>query len=58
LNIRAAGAREPGKWLVPSKGLPKDFAAQFADLDKLTVSSATVRRRTAKWVAIMREAKG
>jgi len=33
VEIKAAGARdEAGKWEVPSKGLPKEFATAFQDL--------------------------
>lgn len=56
-GIRVVGARETGRWRVPSKGLPEKFAAEFADLYKLTVSNAKVRQRTAEWIAIMRETK-
>jgi hypothetical protein len=43
---------------VPTKGLSNDFATDFADLYKLTVSNAKVRQRTAEWIAIMEETKG
>jgi hypothetical protein len=56
VDIRVAGAREPAKWEVPTKDLPEKFATEFADLYKLTVSSAKVRQRTAEWVQLMREA--
>lgn len=32
VEIRVPGVRESGKWEVPSKGLPKDFAATFKNL--------------------------
>ena len=58
VDIRVLGAREAGKWEVPSKGLPPAFAAEFADLYKLTVSNSEVRQRTAEWIQLMRETKG
>ena len=58
VDIRVPGAKEVGRWKVPSKGLPKDFAAALRDLYLLCVSSVTVRQRTAEWVRIMRETKG
>lgn len=57
VDISVAGAREHGHWEVPSTGLPKDFADAFRDLYMLSVSSATIRQRTAEWIAIMRETK-
>jgi transcriptional regulator with XRE-family HTH domain len=56
--INVPGAREVGKWKVPSKGLPQDFAAAFRDLYRLCVSRPSVRQRTAEWIEIMRETKG
>jgi hypothetical protein len=58
VDIRVLGAREAGKWEVPSKGLPPAFAAEFVDLYKLTVSNSKVRQRTAEWIQLMRETKG
>jgi transcriptional regulator with XRE-family HTH domain len=59
VEIRVPGVRESaGKWEVPSKGLPGEFAAALRDLYVLCVSSARVRQRTAEWVRIMRETKG
>lgn len=43
------------KWMVPTKGLNRDFAEKMSDLYRLCVSSALVRRRTKEWIAIMRE---
>ena len=43
---------------MPSKGLPEKFAAEFADLYKMTVSNSKVRQRTAEWIQLMRETKG
>lgn len=58
VEIRVPGARETGKWEVPSKGLPRDFAAAFRALYVLCVSNVKVRQRTTEWVEIMRETKG
>ncbi len=58
VEIRVPGARESGKWEVPSKGLPEGFADAFRDLYVLCASNARVRQRTAQWVAIMRETSG
>jgi hypothetical protein len=58
VDIRVPGARETGRWKVPLKGLPRDFAAALRDLYVLCVSNARVRQRTAEWVQIMRETKG
>jgi DNA-binding Xre family transcriptional regulator len=58
VEIRAPGVRETGKWEVPSKGLPRDFAAAFKNLYLLCVSDVKVRQRTAEWIALMRETKG
>jgi len=57
VEFRVAGARESGKWAVPSKGLPTDFAAALQNLYVLCVSSVKVRQRTAEWVEIMRETR-
>jgi hypothetical protein len=58
VDIRASGARDAGRWQVPSKGLKPDFAAALKDLYLLCVSDVEVRRRTAEWIAIMRETRG
>jgi DNA-binding Xre family transcriptional regulator len=57
VDIRISGAREAGNWEVPTKGLPKDFAAAFRDLYVLCASNFKVRQRTAEWVEIVRETK-
>ncbi len=44
-------------WTVQSKGLPKEFAGQWEVFYRLCASSATVRQRTAEWIALMRETK-
>lgn len=46
-----------GKWNVPVKGLPGEFAGQWEAFYRLCASSATVRERTAEWAALMRETK-
>lgn len=43
---------------MPSKGLPEKFAAEFADLYKLTASNAKVQQRTSEWVQLMRDTVG
>jgi transcriptional regulator with XRE-family HTH domain len=59
VEIRVPGVREAaGKWEVPSKGLPGEFAAAFRALYVLCVSNVKVRQRTAEWVEMMRETKG
>lgn len=58
VEIGIPGAKETGRWKVPSKGLPKWFATALRDLYVLCVSSVKVRERTAGWVEIMRETKG
>jgi len=58
VDIRVLGSRDGGHWEVPTKGLPQKFAAEFANLYKLTVSNAKVRQRTAEWIQLMRETKG
>jgi transcriptional regulator with XRE-family HTH domain len=58
VEIRVPGAKETGRWSVPSKGLPKWFAAALRELYVLCASNATVRQRTAEWVKMMREMKG
>ena len=58
VDIRVRGARHTGRWQVPSKGLKPDFVAALKDLYLLCVSNVQVRRRTAEWIAIMRETKG
>ena len=58
VDIRVRGARDAGRWQVPSKGLKPDFAAALRDLYLLCVSDVRVRRRTAEWIAIMRETRG
>jgi len=55
VEIRIPGAREAGKWEVPSNGLPRDFAAALRNLYVLCVLSVKVRQRTREWIAIMRE---
>jgi DNA-binding Xre family transcriptional regulator len=57
VDIRVLGARETGYWEVPSVGLPQKFAAEFADLYKLSVGNSNVRQRTGKWVQLMRETR-
>jgi transcriptional regulator with XRE-family HTH domain len=57
VDIRTPGAREAGKWEVPSKGLPKDFAEKFRDLYVLCASNPKVRRRTKEWIELMSETK-
>ena|GEM_PF-756788 len=57
VEIRVPGAREAGKWEVPSKGLPRDFAAALRSLYVLCVSSVKVREYTREWIALMRETK-
>jgi Cro/C1-type HTH DNA-binding domain len=58
VEIKATGARETGKWEVPSKGLPKEFATAFQDLYVLCASDAQARQRTAQWIALMRDTIG
>jgi hypothetical protein len=58
VDIRFAGAHQPGRWEVPTKGLPKDFALAFQDLYVLCASNAKVRHDTAEWIALMRETTG
>jgi transcriptional regulator with XRE-family HTH domain len=58
VDIRVQGSRETGKWDVPTKGLPADFAAKYRDLYALCVSQPKVLRRTSEWIALMRETKG
>lgn len=55
VEVRVPGANRAGKWKVPSKGLPTDFAAALRDLYVLCVSRAKVRERTAEWIKLMRE---
>jgi transcriptional regulator with XRE-family HTH domain len=55
IEIRISGAREPGNWELPTKGLPADFAAALRDLYVLCASNVKIRQRTAEWVALMRE---
>ena len=55
VDIRMQGARESGKWEVPSNGLAKDFAAEFQDLYVLCASNAKVRHRTSEWVSLMHD---
>lgn len=55
VEIRVAGAKDTGRWQVPSKGVPKDFAAALQELYVLCVSDVKVRERTAEWIGIMRE---
>jgi transcriptional regulator with XRE-family HTH domain len=57
VEIRVAGAKETGKWEVPSKGLPKAFASDLQDLYRLCVAHPRVRQRTAEWITIMGETK-
>jgi transcriptional regulator with XRE-family HTH domain len=58
VEIHVPGAREAGRWEVPSKGLPPDFAKAFRELYVLCASRPRVRQRTREWVAIMREVSG
>jgi transcriptional regulator with XRE-family HTH domain len=58
IEIKYPGMRTGERWAVPSKGLSREFAGQFADLYRLCASSAKVRQRTAEWIALMRETKG
>ena len=58
VDIRLPGTRETGKWEVPSRGLPKDFAEKFSTLYVLCASNAKVRQRTKEWIAVMRESTG
>jgi hypothetical protein len=53
VDIRMPGAHESKKWELPSKGLPKDFAAAFQDLYVMCASDAKVRQRTSEWIALM-----
>ena len=55
VEIRYPGMPAGLRWNVPAKGLPPEFAGQFAELYRLCVSSARVRERTKEWIAIMRE---
>jgi transcriptional regulator with XRE-family HTH domain len=45
-------------WTVPVKGLPQEFAGQWADFYRLCASSATVRERTSEWLRLMADTKG
>jgi len=56
IEIKIPGAKPAGKWAVPSKGLPRAFAAALKDLYLLCVSNVKVRQRTKEWIAIMGEA--
>lgn len=56
IEIRYPGQRAGERWAVPTKGLNREFAGQFADLYVLCASSAKIRQRTAEWIALMREA--
>lgn len=58
IDIRVPGSRETGRWEVPTKGLPPDFAAKFRELYGLCVAHPKVLRRTSEWVALMRDTKG
>jgi hypothetical protein len=53
VDIRMPVTHESKKWEVPSKGLPKDFAAAFQDLYVMCASDAKVRQRTSEWIALM-----
>lgn len=55
VDIRLVGAKDSGKWEVPSKHLPTDFARAMRDLYILCASDVKVRERTAEWIQIMRE---
>ena len=55
VEIRRLGAKEAGRWQLPTRGLPPDFAAAFKDLYSLCVSNVKVRHRTREWIALMRE---
>lgn len=57
VEIRVAGAKETGKWEVPSEHLPKAFAADLRELYRLCAGHPRVRQRTAEWITIMRETK-
>ena len=57
LDVRLSGAKESGRWEVPTKGLPKDFAVAFRALYVLCATSVEVRERTGEWIEIMRETK-
>jgi hypothetical protein len=58
LVIRLPGTRETGKWEVPSRGLPKDFAEKFSALYVLCASNAKVRQRATEWITVMHESTG
>jgi transcriptional regulator with XRE-family HTH domain len=58
VDIRVSGNRETGRWEVPTKGLPPDFASKFRELYALCVAHPKVLRRTSEWVRLMRETKG
>jgi hypothetical protein len=57
IDVRCNGARESGKWKLPTDGLPTDFAEKIRDLYVLCATRAKVRQRTAEWIALMRETK-
>lgn len=58
VDVRVLGAKETGRWEVPSKDLSKAFAGALRDLYVLCVSNVKVRQRTADWIEIMRGTKG
>ena len=58
IEICVPGARDSGRWKVPSKGLPPHFAVELRNLYRLCVTDPKVRRRTAEWVELMRETAG
>lgn len=58
IEIQTPDARESGRWTVPTKGLPADFADAFRDLYRLCVNEPKVRERTMEWVGMMRETVG
>lgn len=55
VEFRVPGVKQGGRWAVPAKGLPVEFAEAFRDLYRLCVSQPKVRQRTAEWVQLMRE---
>jgi Helix-turn-helix len=58
IEVRYPGQKTGKAWTVPVKGLDREFAGQWEDFYRLCASSATVRERTAEWIALMRETKG
>lgn len=58
IEIRFPGRKTGKGWAVEVKGLDREFAGQWEEFYRLCASSATVRERTAEWIALMRETKG